>query len=67
MSPDDFAAGPKPGWQTTEFWQTQVFQAVVIVLVLTGHLDGSEALGALVASGIGQAGYAASRAVAKRS
>lgn len=64
----------KPGYLTTEFWTTVIFQVVTSVVALAalfGHnLDGSSfqpfvGVGALLAAGIAQAVYSHSRGKVK--
>ena len=64
----------KPGFKTTEFWQTTLLHALTAVVVIAStfgyHIDSVKLqplipVGALIASAIAQAFYSASRASVK--
>jgi len=60
--------GPKPGYQTTEFWLSLAVVAVAataaLVQVYRGQLDATGAT-ALVSSAVAALGYSHSRAIVK--
>lgn len=51
-----------PGWQTSEFLLTVLGVASLVLLVLTGHLDGQWAAGAIAVPTLG---YQVSRGLVK--
>lgn len=55
----------KPGYKTTEFWLTLVFNAVTVVAVIVPADSQSAKIAGLLASALSLFGYSASRGLAK--
>ena len=60
---DEQTKAAKPGIKTTELWLALAAMTVVVVLAITGRMDG-DAVAAVM--GLATAGYSASRGMAKK-